>query len=602
MTSNTPHAFYAETAARHTAWLKKEQQKRNLVTALRIAAFAVLVWDIYGIIALDSRFWIGATVGTLLAFIVLGVIDNRLVRRIRYHKTMIDGCRTESEALDNRFDTLPTGEEFADSTHAYAADLDLFGEDSLFRRLNRTVTPDGKRSLAAWLLHPCRDADEIRARQEAAAELAAMPEWCLRFRTVGTLGRKKQGESPDNEAWNRFLAEPEIFGSPVWRWLPGLLPVLTIGAWSLTAFGMERLTWPAVLLSLAQLGIVGAYAKRVSQMQHRLDAFLGMMGSYTGLVRQLAETEFTSPMLRLHRDRITSDNGGALPAFRRLERILAGLEQRANLLAELVTNALWMRDVHLVRRLEKWRRTYGTKVGEWLEAVSVADRLVSLATFRFNHPEYTVPEITDDRLLEVHAVGHPMLPREGMVTNDLTVRDLHEFFVVTGANMAGKSTFLRTIGVSLVMALSGCVVCASRFRCRPMALFTSMRTTDNLSKGTSYFHAELLRLQQLVHTAECEERLFIILDEMLKGTNSQDKLNGSLRFLEKLRGLRVAGLVATHDLALGELQERFPANFHNVCFEIDHQGREIVYDYKLRPGVSRNMNASILLEQMGLIG
>ena len=285
-----------------------------------------------------------------------------------------------------------------------------------------------------------------------------------------------------------------------------------------------------------------------------------------------------------------------------MERILAGLEQRANLLAELVTNALWMRDVHLVRRLEKWRRTYGTKIGEWLEAVSVADRLVSLATFRFNHPEYTVPEITDDRLLEAHAVGHPMLPREGMVTNDLTVRDLHEFFVVTGANMAGKSTFLRTIGVSLVMALSGCVVCASRFRCRPMALFTSMRTTDNLSKGTSYFHAELLRLQQLVHTAECEERLFIILDEMLKGTNSQDKLNGSLRFLEKLRGLRVAGLVATHDLALGELQERFPANFHNVCFEIDHQGREIVYDYKLRPGVSRNMNASILLEQMGLIG
>lgn len=167
--------------------------------------------------------------------------------------------------------------------------------------------------------------------------------------------------------------------------------------------------------------------------------------------------------------------------------------------------------------------------------------------------------------------------------------------------MAGKSTFLRTIGVSLVLALAGSVVCATRFRCTPMMLFTSMRTTDNLSKGTSYFHAELLRLKALVELAEREERLFLILDEMLKGTNSQDKLHGSLRFLEKLRSLRVAGLVATHDLALGELQERYPEHFRNVCFEITHRGREIVYDYKLHPGVSRHMNATILLRQMGLI-
>ena len=173
--------------------------------------------------------------------------------------------------------------------------------------------------------------------------------------------------------------------------------------------------------------------------------------------------------------------------------------------------------------------------------------------------------------------------------------------LITGANMAGKSTFLRTVGVNLVLALSGNVVCSRTFAFQPMRLFTSMRTTDNLAKGTSYFHAELLRLQQLVQTAEQSQKTFCILDEMLKGTNSQDKLNGSRKFLHKLQTLPVAGLVATHDLALGELAQQDPKHFHNICFEIDHSGKQIVYDYKLRPGVSRNMNASILLEQMGLI-
>ena len=602
MNKNAPLAYYAETSARQTAILKKERQKRNAVTVLRIAVFGLLVGDLYGIVALDSPFWIGMAAATLIAFILLGVLDGVIVRRIRYCDEMIRCCRTESGALEDDFSDLPTGEEFADPAHPYAADLDLFGEDSLFRRIDRTVTPDGRRGLARWLLTPCLDAAEIRARQEAAGELAASPDWCLHFRTVGTLGRKKKNDGPDDEAWRRFLAEPELFGGSLWKWLPYLLPALTVGAWGAVAAGADGFTWPAILLSLSQLGIVGAYAKRIGRMQSRLETFLGMMGSYAGLVGLLAKSDFTAPLLRTLRGKVAGGNGDALGAFRDLGRILAGLEQRANLLAELITNALWMRDVHLVDRLEKWRRRHGGHIGEWLEAVAVADRLVSMATFRFGHPEYTLPEITDEVLLEAEGTGHPMLPRDGRVTNDLTVGKLHEFYIVTGANMAGKSTFLRTVGVSLVLALSGNPVCATRFRCRPMALFTSMRTTDNLSKGTSYFHAELLRLQELVRTAEREERLFIILDEMLKGTNSQDKLNGSLRFLERLLSLRTAGLVATHALALGGLQERFPDNFRNVCFEIGHRGREIVYDYKLHPGVSRNMNATILLEQMGLIG
>ena len=187
------------------------------------------------------------------------------------------------------------------------------------------------------------------------------------------------------------------------------------------------------------------------------------------------------------------------------------------------------------------------------------------------------------------------------MTNDFGIDRLHEFYIITGANMAGKSTFLRAVGVNLVLACCGAVVHASSFEFQPMAIFTSMRTVDDLAKGTSYFHAELLRLQKLVTMAEREEKTFIILDEILKGTNSRDKLNGSRRFLQKLLTLPIAGLVATHDLELGALADTQPEHYFNRCFEITHTDDDIVYDYKLKPGISQNMNASILLEKMKLV-
>ena len=224
-----------------------------------------------------------------------------------------------------------------------------------------------------------------------------------------------------------------------------------------------------------------------------------------------------------------------------------------------------------------------------------------MANYRFNHPAYCLPVICQDRLLDTEEIGHPLLKSERNVTNDFSIRSLHQIAIVTGANMAGKSTFLRTIGVNLILAQSGNVVCSRYFAFQPMTLFTSMRTTDSLSKDTSYFHAELLRLQQLVNIAQQEDKVFIILDEMLKGTNSVDKLNGSLAFLKRILSYPISGLVATPDLALGELAADFPEHFFNVCFEIVHSGSQITYDYKLHPGISSNMNASILLKQMGLI-
>lgn len=592
-----PKQYYIAEISKFTETLGSWKRRRNAVTASRLVVFLLLVWTVYGIAALDTRFWLWAGLVALVGFVVLGVADGRVVRKLRYYEELLRCCRTESDYLEGNFGELPEGVEFMDPGHGYAADLDIFGEDSLFRRLNRTATHNGRQLLVGWLLHPCRESAEIRSRQEAAAELAASPDWMLQFRAIGVLGQRGEIGAATVEQW---LKEPCLFGSGFWKWGCYLQNGLTVAAW---VAGIASWTTyvPAVWLSILQLGIVAMNVKRINRMHGRLGSFIKALSGYTGLVEMVAKGNFRVAMLRGLQGRLTGEGQGALGAFRELNRILGGFDQRANVLVAIVLNGLYMRDIHVAMRLGRWRERYGEKVEEWLGAVAEADALVSLATFRFNHPDYAVPEITDEVILAAQGVGHPFLGSETRVRNDFGVRDLHELYIVTGANMAGKSTFLRTVGVNLVLALMGGPVCAAQFRCRPVGLFTSMRTTDNLTKGTSYFHAELLRLQQLVRLAEAGRPLFIILDEMLKGTNSHDKLNGSLRFLEKLLAYPVCGLVATHDLALGELETRFPARFRNVCFEIGHAGDEIVYDYKLHSGVSRNMNASILLERMGLI-
>ena len=333
----------------------------------------------------------------------------------------------------------------------------------------------------------------------------------------------------------------------------------------------------------------------------RLDEFTRSFSNLHELIGHFSSFTCSSVKLQTLHQQLFNETYNADEALRSLHKIQESFDQRSNVVVAMFMNGLFMRELHLIQRLVTWKRHYANAIPIWVEITGELDVLVSLANYKYNHPDFIHPTPGDNLLLRGTSIGHPLLPANECVTNDFEVARLHEFHIITGANMAGKSTFLRAIGVNLVLACCGAVVRAESFEFQPMALFTSMRTVDNLAKGTSYFHAELLRLQQLVHMAQQEERLFIILDEILKGTNSRDKLNGSRRFLQKLLTLPVAGLVATHDLELGELANTIPDNFFNRCFEITHTDDDIAYDYKLKPGISQNMNASILLEKMKLV-
>ena len=334
--------------------------------------------------------------------------------------------------------------------------------------------------------------------------------------------------------------------------------------------------------------------------------------AYSQILRLIAQRDFQSEQGK----QMQASLADALPSFAQLEEILKGYDRRGNFLGLFFTDVFLLSDFFLVRRFQKWKRTYMVRMEEWMHIISEMDALVSMADYRYNHPEATDAELVESNeketksdssdgspeiVFEAKNLYHPFLGAKA-VKNDFAIRDSH-YYIITGANMAGKSTFLRSLGVNYILAMAGMPVFADLLRVSRFRLFSSMRTTDDLTHGISYFNAELIRLEELLKF--CQEdngknerlRTLIILDEILKGTNSLDKLNGSRRFLEAISHLPVSGIIATHDLELSKMENAPSGKFHNFCFEID-LGTDVTYTYKIQPGVARNQNATFLLNKI----
>ena len=593
-----PDEYYQKQIDHYAARLKQIKKRRNLITLAKLLTFGYMIFLIYLLINHSTQPLLLLGIGAILVFIFLTLWDSQIIYRQHLIEELLRINTLESDYLAGNFSALDQGERFNDPAHPYAHDLDLFGEDSLFQHLNRTVTFSGTQKLVSWLLSLSKDPEVIHSRQQAAEELCAEPEWCQHFRAAGALHPTQALDAvilKSGPTESPFFSKHSTVRLILW-----IANTIVIVSWAVTSFTPLPFSI-SLVLSLLQLSALALYIKKINAYHQRLNLFLKTISNYLPLVRLIHDQSFRSPYLQKIRHSLFTPESNSLQALTQLHRIQNSLDQRGNIVIAFILNGLYLKDFHTLLRLDHWRKKYGPDIETWTDVLSEADALISMANYRFNHPAYCLPVICQDRLLDTEEIGHPLLKSERNVTNDFSICSLHQIAIVTGANMAGKSTFLRTIGVNLILAQSGNVVCSRYFAFQPMTLFTSMRTTDSLSKDTSYFHAELLRLQQLVNIAQQEDKVFIILDEMLKGTNSVDKLNGSLAFLKRILSYPISGLVATHDLALGELADDFPEHFFNVCFEIVHSGSQITYDYKLHPGISSNMNASILLKQMGLI-
>ncbi len=589
-------AFYHSKKKIYEARLKSVSRKIRLFAWYRLFAFVfifipVTVWGWNG--------WL--TAGPALFFTVLFFFLVKKNIQLEKQKKKFEALKkiTEDEllALEHRFSHFENGKDFLDTSHFNAYDLDLFGEGSVFQFINRTSTRSGREKLAEWLQNPPLQKDEIEQRQEAIRELSAIPNWRLHFLANGHLFKETHELNEEIKQWSE--TELELNRPGAIRGLVIVIPLLTMLAAIPAFMGISNL-W-IVLMVFTQWAILWFSRKKVAKYYEFFGRKSNLLGKYIQLLVFIEEREFQAPFL-LNLQKKVRKPDRASHIFRQLEKLVGQFEYRQNLLISMVLNSLFLWDLRCVYKLWAWHRRNRKKLASWLDVIAETDALISLANLAYNQPEFVYPKIHEGGFtLQATQLGHPLLPPGKRVDNDLAVNGWSKVLIITGANMAGKSTFLRTVGVNLVLGRTGAPVCAQELDFTPVKVYTNMRTTDSLLKDESYFFAELKRLKTVLDRLEKGERIIVILDEMLKGTNSVDKLNGSRHLIRKLIELKAVALIATHDLKISEMEDEFPQMVFNKCFEIKLENGEMIFDYLLTDGVTQTMNATFLMKKMGII-
>lgn len=591
-------AIYQELLQKYQTWVKKTEREIRMLSLARLISFVSIlpVAILLGPSSLILTIILISALLILFLFLVKKFV--KAERRLYYYQNLETINRNEIEALNYNFNAFDPGIEFIDHQHDYSFDLDLFGEPSFFQFLNRTVTPHGKKRLAAILKKTWRPKAEIIARQQAIEELAEKLTWRQHFMALGKEAVSPNGSTPVDEL---FCQSIPLKHEKATHYLPLVFPLLLVG--STLLFTINVLTGQIFMVAfLVQIIVYLFYARTISKFYLLFQHQGNLLRKVAAMLRQIEESDYNSEYLNALKSRLTTENKSASEITAELRRILDQFDYRQNIFVAFVLNFVLLWDIRCVAKLYRWQQKYSAKLPAWFDIIAETDALISLANCNFNHPEWRMPEVTDSGFcFESAYLGHPLIPEKRCVRNSFGISGEENIVVITGANMAGKSTFLRTVGINMILASSGCKVFATAFKFSPVRLFTNMRTTDNLMKDESYFYAELLRLQTLLQLLRNGSDLLVIVDEMLKGTNSVDKLNGSKALIQQLISLETHGIVATHDLGLTELATSYPGKLKNQCFEVRLNENELSFDYTLKDGVTKTMNATFLMKKMGII-
>ncbi|MDY3104419.1 MAG: DNA mismatch repair protein MutS [Prevotella sp.] len=580
--------FYTEKERQLADEIAQLKQKSRLFVAGQIVFFLLFLafLVLYTLVSWGVLPLVLSAV-SLLLYALVRLMDVKNDAQVHRFSNLQKVYLHELSYLKGDFSCFDDGERYADAHHPFTFDLDVFGKDSLFQRINRTVTTGG----SDWLAAQLSSVANRSARADAVDELATMEPWRATFMALGADGRI------DSALIRQALQEIKSLQIPTFaakRWTFVLAWLLIVGLFTAVGTSVAGLVsaqlplWWGILHFFGVFFVCSGACRVISKVVDKLHAQLQV---YVKLIRQVSETTaFTTPQ----NSAIVDVLQGARQSFDQLNDILSGLDRRGNILGLFLMDALFLSDYFLVRRFLRWQRQYLGQVPVWIDAISEIDGLVSMATFRYNEPQAGRAEVvaSEEMVYEAVALYHPFLGAKA-VRNDFTLQHRH-YYIITGANMAGKSTFLRALGINYILAMNGMPVFATSLRVSAYSLFSSMRTTDDLAHGISYFNAELLRLKQLLTACQHNSQTLIILDEILKGTNSADKLNGSRLFLQAVSALPVTGVIATHDLELSKMEGE---RFHNYCFEIA-LGQDVTYSYKITPGVARNQNATFLLQDI----
>lgn len=586
-----PLHYYQQQLDSYRVKASKLKKKLTQLSLLRLLVFIITGTGIY----FSTSTWQIATiigvVGLALFLYLLNIYSNIKSER-DLNLALVSINEEEIKIASGDFHDRADGSDYLDPNHFYSFDIDLFGKGSFFQFIDRTATQEGTLKFANILT--ANNTSDIVKRQEAIKDLASKPKWRQHFSATASLIHAET-TAPSIVKW---LQSQKSYLPQIFKWLPLAFSIASALIFTLM---LTNLISPLVLVCWLLLGlaITGRYLKRTNTLSSKTSKIKDTFRQYSLLLNAIENETFNAEFLQEKQKQIQLENKKASQIFKTFSKYIDALDNRNNIISAIFGNGFFLWDANQTYKIEQWITTYNTTVAHWFEVVSFFDAYNTLGNYTFNHPQFVFPKISNETpVIKADALGHPLLKANKRVDSNLLI-DNQDFFIVTGANMAGKSTFLRTVSLHIVMSNIGLPVCAKTSSYSPVKLITSMRTSDSLTDDSSYFFSELTRLKFIVDEIQ-KEPYFIILDEILKGTNSTDKAIGSRKFVEKLIASNATGIIATHDLSLCEIEEE-QKSVKNYYFDAEIINDELHFDYTLKHGVCQNMNASFLLKKMEIV-
>lgn len=592
-----PELFYKQRISDLSIKLNNLLKRKQLLGWTRfgiLAATALLIWlfSSYGIFISAVIFSIGLVI---FLFVVRKDLANK--EAISHHERLIAINEQELLYLQHKYIHQKDGSEFYKDEHPYAGDLDIFGRASLYQYINRTHSHQGNQLLADWLLAPATP-EVIQARQKAAQELMQQTNWRQELQAHGSSSTITIATEKKLEDW--LEEDNQFIDKKIWQIVAYILPVIATGTF--VCFLFDVITYQLFLQSLLVFTIIAfAITRMIVPLYRKLNKITGQMEVLSNSIACIEQAEFKDQLLLELKHQFHSGSNKASQQILQLKNIFNRFDYRLNPVVFIPLNIFLLWDLQQVLQLERWKQKNNQQINHWFHSLAELEALNSIATLGFNHPHWSFPQLkTDEPTFIAEELGHPLIDEQKNVLNDFSTIGKEQINLITGSNMAGKSTFLRSVGVNMVLAGMGAPVCAKLLTVTPLKVMSSMRIKDNLEESTSTFYAELKKLKQIIDAVNNNEPVFILLDEILRGTNSNDRHTGSKALIKQLLHHKATGILATHDLELANLAHEFPVGIHNYHFDVQVNAEELYFDYKLKRGICQSMNASILMKKIGI--
>ncbi len=597
MSNTNPTEIYKSRITTLTADRTVLIKQKSLVSWGRLAAIVLAIAAIYFLKESSITLAIGISAICVAAFFRLVVVAINKGKKIDNYNRLLAINEQELDAANGQYFAQPNGAGFLPPLHPYANDLDIFGKASLYQFINRTASEQGGATLANWLLQAA-ETNTIIQRQEAAKELQPQYEWRQQLHAHGLAEPVTIATQQKIKTW--LETDDPFFTKPFWQAIRFIGPAIIITITVLYAVDDIETKWFNLALLVFFL-ITGYISKKTTPTYNTLNKIAPEISTLSNSIGHIENQSFKADWLLQNQQQFTVGNFKASVSVRTLNGILSRLDIRLNPVAFIPLNILLFWDLQQMLSFEKWKKANKEKIMNWFDALGQMEAINSMASIAFNHPDWTFPQIAPEHgTFTVTALGHPLIAAAKRVTSSFTTEDLGKIAIITGSNMAGKSTFLRSTGLGLVMGMAGMPVCAAAAKFSRMPVISTMRISDNLEESTSTFYAELKKLKEIIDAVNKKEKIFLLLDEILRGTNSLDRHTGSKALIQQLIKQQACGIIATHDLELAKLITDYPNHVHNYHFDVQVANEELFFDYKLKEGICQSLNASILMKKIGI--